>query len=118
MPQTMEDLELARAELATLEERDSMDTSGNPDKYHARIRAARRHVRNIEAALKASGIIPYTEEEQLEQQIDAAFPNADNHQIVEFEGARFQLRFHPLSKSRSGKTVLEWGKSWVKLSNA
>lgn len=115
MVHTIEDLEQAKANLASLEERDSMDTSGNPDKYHTRIQAARRNVRNLEEGLKAAGVIPYTEQEQLEQRIDAAFANADNHQIVEFEGGRYQRRFHPLSKSRSGKSVLEWGKSWVRL---
>ena len=37
-------------------------------------------------------------------------PNAGH--TLEFEGKKYQRMFYPLQKSRSGKTVTEWGKSW------
>lgn len=115
MTYTLEDLERAEADLASLQERDSMDTSGNPDKYHTRINSARSEVREIERALKAAGLIPHTEQELLEQRLDAAFPKAASREEVEFEGDSYCLRFRPLSKSRSGKTVTAWHRYWQKL---
>ena len=118
MAHTIEDLEQAKTELASLEERDSMDTSGNPEKYRTRIQGARRAVRNIEESLKAAGVIPSTDQEKLERLLDAAFPKARSKEIVEFEGQRYQRVFAPLSKSRSGKSIAEWHRYWVKMPDA
>ncbi|GHG28310.1 hypothetical protein ACFP76_07610 [Paracoccus aerius] len=117
MTLSIDDLDKAKADLANLEERDSMDTSGNPEKYHTRIQQARRHVREVEKALKAAGAIPYTDQERLEQQLDAAFPKARSKETVDFEGSRYRRQFKPLSKSRSGKTVTQWHPYWVKLAD-
>ena len=47
-------------------------------------------MRIIEDALKADGAISLTEKEQLEKELDAAFPNAKSKQVVEHGGRRFQ----------------------------
>jgi len=114
-PETLEGLEQAKKHLERLEERDSMDTSGNPDKYHTRINSARMEVRRITESLKAQGLLPYTEQELLNHRLDEAFPKAKSREIVEFEGARYQKRFSPAPKSRSGKTVTSWNQWWQKL---
>ncbi|MBK5933354.1 hypothetical protein C8N32_101314 [Rhodovulum imhoffii] len=114
-PETLEGLEQAKKHLERLEERDSMDTSGNPDKYHTRINSARMEVRRITESLKAQGLLPYTEQELLNHRLDEAFPKAKSREIVEFEGARYQKRFSPATKSRSGKTVTSWNQWWQKL---
>lgn len=114
-PETLEGLEQAKKHLERLEERDSMDTSGNPDKYHTRINSARMEVRRITESLKAQGLLPYTEQELLNHRLDEAFPKAKSREIVEFEGARYQRRFSPATKSRSGKTVTSWNQWWQRL---
>lgn len=113
---TKDDLDAAQERLQVLNERDSGDTSGNPEKYHTRINMARAEVERITEQLKRQGDLPYTESELIGQKLDAAFPAAQSKDIVQFEDQRFQLRFHPTSRSRSGKTVQSWRKEWVKLS--
>ena len=73
------------------------------------------HVRTIEDALKANGTLPLTEKEQLEKELDAAFPDAKSRQMVDYNGRRFQRRFWPVEKSRSGNTVTAWGKGWTEI---
>ncbi|RWR29902.1 hypothetical protein D2T31_08330 [Sinirhodobacter populi] len=118
MTLTIDDLKAAKAELESLQDRDSMDTSGNPEKYHTRIAGARQRVYEIEKALKSAGAIPRTEHEEMEFKLDKAFPAAKSRDIVEFEGTRFQRRFRPFTKSRSGKTVTTWDAYWTKLSES
>lgn len=113
---SLANLEDAKAHLSHLQERDSMDTSGNPDKYHTRIREARERVDEIEAALKKSGVLPYSEQELLDARIDELFPKARSKDIVEYEGSRYQLKFTPKTKSRSGKSVYSWYRRWQKIS--
>lgn len=114
-PETLEGLEEAKQHLDRLEERDSMDTSGNPDKYTTRICQARDEVHRITESLKRQGVISYSEKELQNRKLDAAFPNARSKDIVEFEGKRFQKRFSPATKSRSGKTVYRWNTWWQEL---
>jgi len=118
MTHTIDDLQAAKADLERLTERDSMDTSGNPEKYHTRIAAARRWVYEIEKALKSAGALPRTEHEEMEFKLDKAFPAARSREIVEFEGMRFQRRFRPLTKSRSDKTVSTWDAYCINLSES
>jgi hypothetical protein len=113
---TLAHLESAKADLSHLQERDSMDTSGNPDKFHTRIRQARERVDEIEAALKKSGVIPYSEQEALDARIDEQFPKAQSKDIVEYQGSSYQLRFTPKAKSRSGKSIRSWYRHWQKIS--
>tara|TARA_R110000787_G_scaffold120437_1_gene231378 strand:- start:530 stop:889 length:360 start_codon:yes stop_codon:yes gene_type:complete len=110
--ESKDDLEEAKKNLDRLEERDSMDTSGNPDKYTTRIRQARDEVHRITESLKRQGVIPYTKKELLTQKLDAVFPKARSKDIVEYEGKRFQKRFSPATKSRSGNTVYRWNIWW------
>lgn len=117
MTYSIDDLEQAREALRAWEDRFDRYTGNNPEKYQSDIRAAQRKVRTIEAALKAEGVLPLTEEERLERELDAAFPDARSKQIVEHNGRRFQRRFWPLEKSRSGKTVTEWGKGWTEVAD-
>lgn len=109
---TQEDLTKAWEVLKSWQEKFDRYTGNNPDKYQSDIKSARRTVRLIENALKASGQIPLTEQEQLERDLDATFPNAKSKQIVEFQGRKYQRKFWPLEKSRSGKSVTEWGRGW------
>jgi hypothetical protein len=113
---TKDDLDAAQELLQVLNERDSSDTSGNPEKYHTRINMARAEVERITEQLKRQGDLPYSENELMGQKLDSAFPKAQSNDIVQFEGNQFQLKFYPTSKSRSGKTVQSWRKEWVQLS--
>ena len=112
---TTDKLENARRDLQKWEDRFANYSGNNPDKYQADIRAARRRVRALEDALKASGELPRSEQEQLWADLDRAFPHAKSREEVQFQGKRFQRRFFPLERSRSGKSVNEWGKEWIEL---
>ena len=117
MTYTLDDFEKARTELRGWSDRFDRYSGNNPNKYQSDIRMASMKVEMIESSLKASGIIPKSEKELLEERIDAAFPNARSKDIVEFEGQKYQLRFWPKRKSRSRKTVKEWERWWEKLSD-
>jgi hypothetical protein len=117
MAYTLDDLEKARERLRGWEDRFDRYTGNNPNKYQTDIKAARREVRLIEDALKADDALPLTEQERLAKVLDAAFPDAESKQIVEHGGRRFQRHFWPIEKSRSGKTVTEWGRGWTEVSN-
>lgn len=112
---TLEDLEVAKTELGTWLDRFDRYTGNNPNKYQSDIRAARRKVSVIESSLKADGAIPLSATELLEKELDAAFPNTENKQFVEYMGRTFQRRFWPMEKSRSGKSVTQWAKSWTEI---
>jgi hypothetical protein len=43
------------------------------------------------------------------------FPDAKSKQVVDFRGKRYRRTFFPLEMSRSGKTVIEWGKGWEQI---
>ena len=113
---TLEDLAEAKAELCTWLGRFDRYTGNNPQKYQANIRTAQRKVSVIESSLRAVGAIPLSAVELLEKELDAAFPNAQNKQIVEYNGRNFQRRYWPVEKSRSGKSVVKWGKFWAEIS--
>jgi len=110
---TLEDLDKVRAELRDWEDRFDRYSGNNPDKYKSDIRLARQKVRLIETALKDSGVLPLSDQEKLEKELDGKFPNARSKEIVVHNERRYQRRFFPLEKSRSGKTVTEWGCEWI-----
>lgn len=112
---TLEGYEKAKADLKELTDLFDRYSGNNPDKYQADIKMARSKLRIIEAYLKEAGTLSSTNQERLERELDKAFPDASSKQIVEFKGKRYQRRFFPLEKSRSRKTVREWGKSWVEV---
>lgn len=110
---TLKDLEEAKAALDACQKRCENYDGNNPDKYRAHVGPARSLVRSINESLKAQGLIPRTEQEILEVRLNSAFPKAGSKQIFEFEGKKYQKQFYPLSRSRSGKSVSEWGERWV-----
>lgn len=110
---TLEDLEKAKAELAVHQKRWENYDGNNPNKYQADIKNAQSLVRSIIESLKVQGLLPRTEQEMLEAKLDREFPDASSKQIVEFEGKRYQKQFYPLRRSRSGKSVSEWGSRWA-----
>lgn len=112
MTYTLEDLEQARAELRAHSDRFDRYSGNNPNKYRSDIDMAMMKVESITTSLKASGVLPKSEQELLEERIDAAFPKARSKDIVDFEGRKYQLRYWPKRKSRSGKTVQEWDRWW------
>lgn len=114
---TLQDLELAKADLAGWLTRFADYTGNNPDKYQADIKSAREKVRVIEAALKEDGTIQMSAHEKLEQTLDRLFPDANSKEIVEYEGQKYQRRYTPIERSRSRKSVTVWGKSWERLEN-
>ena len=109
---TLEDYEKAKAELTCWREAWNNYTGNNPDKYQTDIRNAARRMREIERCLKNAGLLEWTEREKLEGELDRMFPNAQSKETVEYRGKKYLRRYWPLEKSRSGKTVNEWGKSW------
>ena len=109
---TLEDLEKARVELRFWEEKFANARGNNPNKFRSQIKDAGRNVRRIKEALKAAGIIEKTDKEKITAELDTLYPNAKTKKIVTYEGERYQIRYFPLDKSRSGKTVHEWGHEW------
>ncbi|MBI4135220.1 hypothetical protein HY477_00595 [Candidatus Uhrbacteria bacterium] len=109
---TLADLEEAQEDLKVWKRRLKTDTSNNPNKFKAGTRTARRRLEIIEAALKEAGVIELTEEETRDRELDELYPNAKSRTIVTYKGKRYQIRYVPREKSRSGKTVHEWGHHW------
>lgn len=109
---TLEDYDRARAELARWNEAWDSYTGNNPEKYRGDVMAALRKVREIEASLKNAGLLELTEQERLDLELSRTFPNAQSKEVVAYEVKQYRLRFYPLEKSRSGKTVTEWGRRW------
>jgi hypothetical protein len=73
---------------------------------------ARVKVREIEADLKARGLLARRESEGLSHRIDQAFPSADSGSIVDIEGKRYKRPYTLRGKSLSGKTVYGYDGSW------
>lgn len=109
---SLEDYESAKNDLKRWTEAWGNYSGNNPNKYKSDIKSAERRVRVIETHLKEQGLLEMSEQERLEAQLDKSFPKAKSKEIVEFEGKKYRRRFFPLEKSRSRKTVAEWGKSW------
>jgi hypothetical protein len=109
---TLQDLKQAQVDLALWDDRWANDTSGNPDKHFSKRQAARSRVRALTAKLKAQGDLPMTDHERLCATLDRVHPKARSGEVVEHDGLRYRRRFFPEEKSRSGKTVTEWGRTW------
>ena len=52
------------------------------------------------------------ESDSLNGILDERFPWAKSKQVIEYDGKKYQRRFSPLARSRSGKSVVEWGREW------
>jgi hypothetical protein len=114
---TLDDLRQAEEQLALLEERGiGSDRHSNPDYGRGAINDARFLARHIRQELMSAGLIPRppkTDQDLLCEELDKRFPNARSREVVEYNGKRYIRRFTPLRVSRSGKTVMEWHRSWV-----
>ena len=108
-------IQLAEAKANLESKLDRLDRydGNNPNKYQSDIRLARSAYDSLERQCKFGKLMPYTEQELLDQRLDAVFPNAKSKQIVEFDGAKYKRTFSP-NFSNSGKTVTSWDKEWVK----
>ena len=47
--------------------------------------------------------------------LDESFPNAPSREIQILNGVRYQKRFFPVKRSKTGKTVKEWRTEWLNL---
>ncbi|MNF86598.1 hypothetical protein D3C84_690390 [compost metagenome] len=113
---TIEDLNNANAELDEVAERWSAAYStSRPNPLDTEAKAAAEKVRQIEEDLKRRGLLPYTDHELLEESLDEAYPDAQSREIALYNGKRYQRRFYPLEKSKSGKSVRQWRKAWEPL---
>jgi hypothetical protein len=66
----------------------------------------------VEDHLKQTGAIEYTEQEKLDMELDKIYPNAKSKTVVEYNGKKYKIGYFPLERSRTGKTVHEWGHTW------
>lgn len=107
---TLRDLDEARAEYERATECFLNYMGGNPKKHSGRMGAAAYRLDDVTAGLKAQGLIPKTEWEELCERLDAAFPNTNSKEIVEFEGRKYMRRFWPSFKSPPGR--IKWDKGW------
>jgi hypothetical protein len=112
---SLDDLTAAKAETQKWDDAFANDRSNNPNKYEAQRRDAEAKVRKIEETLKRQGLIPKTDADLLNEELDLLYPNAKSRTVVTHNGQRYQVRYFPLIESRSRKTVREWGHSWALL---
>ncbi|WP_206478012.1 hypothetical protein [Halomonas sp. KRD171] len=113
---TLDDLDDARKDQEKWGTAFANDRSNNPNKYQAQRRDAASKIRRIELYLKDEGVIPKTDQELLDEELDQLYPNAKPKRIVVHNGNKYQVRYFPLVQSRSRKTVKEWGHKWVEVS--
>lgn len=115
MNYSLEDLAVAKAELKRWDDAYANDSSNNPNKYEAHRRDARRAVRRISEELKSQGVIEKSEAEKITDELDRLYPNARSNTSVVHNGITYQVRYFPVERSRSRKSVREWGHEWVEL---
>lgn len=102
---TLEDLERER-------QWDSGFGPNNPGAERRKLLLHQQRLREIESYLKEEGLLEVTEEEKMTAELDKLYPNAKSKMIVGHKGRKYQIRYFPLERSRSGKTVHEWGHKW------
>ncbi|MBU9486696.1 MULTISPECIES: hypothetical protein [Burkholderia cepacia complex] len=112
---TVEDLERARADLASAERRLDDYDGNNPNKHRTQVAEAREHLYMVERALKRARLIPLTPHDELELALDEKYPGAGNKTTVEHEGKRYIKTFRPGATSLSGG-VRFWIESWTEAS--
>ncbi len=108
-------IEKPKYTLGDLERERQWDSGFGPNNPGAEARELAGHhrrLREIEDYLKAEGLLEKTEEEKITEKLDKSYPNAKSKTIVEYNSKRYQIRYFPFEKSRSGKTVKEWGHAW------
>lgn len=103
---TLEGLERAKKELQRCADFIERYDGNNPNKGQAAYRTARRWVDLIESDLKRRGLLPYTEQELLNQKIEKAHPGIiGKGKKVEFEGKTYER--HPY-KTWDDKWKADW----------
>jgi hypothetical protein len=111
MAYTLDDLANAEREVEACRERIDNYRRNNPNHGRAAIPAAQARVDVIVANLKRQGLMPVSNEELLEAELDRAFPNAKSREVVTFNGKKYRRRFSPGRVSRAGN-VMSWLRSW------
>lgn len=89
--------------------------SDKPNKYDADAKKAALHFKEVTEYLKANGTIPFTNDELAQESLDQKYPRAQSRDVEVHNGVRYQKRFYPKKRSKSGKTVKEWDSAWVNL---
>ena len=112
---TLDDLKKAIEQQELWDNRFANDRSNNPNKYHAQMRDAGILVRRITKSLKEQGLIEKNKNELINDELDKIYPNAKSKTIVNHNGKKYQIRYFPIVKSRSRKTVKEWDHWWEEL---
>lgn len=113
----LQQLESARKDLADANRRWENYDGNNPNKHRTAVSDAQASVHQLELVCKERGLLPLSEAEKLWKRLDAAYPDSPSRLIVEFEGAHYQRKYSPVSRSLSGKSVKDWRKSWVLLAD-
>ena len=109
---TLDDLDAATAALDAIMSKWDRYSGNNPNKFSTNIADAKARVHEITVALKASGLVARTEDEERDHQLDLAFPSARSKQVVLWNGNRYERVFTPIAMSLSGKSVKAWAKAW------
>jgi hypothetical protein len=109
---TLDDLNAATTALDAILSKWDRYSGNNPDKFSAKIADVKVRVHEITVALKASGVVARTEDEERDHQLDLAFPSARSKQIVLWNGNRYERVFTPVATSLSGTSVKAWAKTW------
>lgn len=112
---TVADYEQAKTHLASVQERVAEYTGNNPDKHRGDLRIAQERLCLVMSNLKSRGLLPLTDTERRNQELDRAFPNAASKLIVVFGGNQYRRRYFPATRSNSGKTVRSWIATWEAL---
>lgn len=81
-------------------------SGNNPNRFRAGIETAKATLARIEGALKNTGVLPRTTQEERDAALDRAYPNALTLQIVQWEGQRCSEALHardhqPLREDRT-----------------
>ncbi len=113
---SLEDLEEAKRNFeywSDLWAKENCDPESN--KYTPEAKKASQHLSNVEEYLKKNGTIPWTEEDLAQEYLNREYPRAQSRDVEIYSGARYRKHFYPKKRSKTGKTVKEWGSEWVKL---
>lgn len=113
---SLDDLEKARANFEYFSDLWSREHSENKsNKYDAEARQSSEHLREVEEYLKSNGLLAYTDDELAQETLNYKYPLAKSRDVVSLNGIRYQKRFYPKKRSKTGKTVKEWRTEWVNL---
>ena len=113
MSYMLEDLATAQEELDRWQRAWENYPGNNPKKFDAQLRASRDRVALLQKQLKEAGVLPWTDQELIERELDRAFPRARHNEIVEWNGERYQRKFTPVLSNR--RRVKSWSGTWIKL---